>query len=219
MEVEALRQKGNDHMTAEQFEDALHCYTQGLELMQHNVASQALRFDLHSNRLQALIKLERFTGTGHTEALRYVLDHMYGYDPGPHKMAKIMYRCAIIFDHRRDGDRALYCIHQSSLYSPNNDEVNTFKKNIEGKHLQNLSDNGFITIVDANDVERFPTDCATCLSAFTGSCVQYPCKHVFHEHCFLGWVKKGHPDCPLCRISFIRGIADGGPVGRVQYDT
>ena len=201
---ETLKEEGNDHLRADRFELALECYSQALEQAQHG-ATEKIRFDLHSNRLQALIKLRRFSGSEHNAALRYVLDHMNGYDPGPWKMAKILYRCAIIFDYRGDPRRSMYCIHQSGLYAPHSEEVGAFRRKIEEQLLQSLSDDGFLQRGVAEEIKGSSTECATCLSELTGQYVQYPCNHVYHEECFVSWVETGSPNCPLCRRSFTTG--------------
>lgn len=47
------------------------------------------------------------------------------------------------------------------------------------------------------------TSCCICFEDFTNGIIvrETPCKHIFHNHCLMEWVKTkiAAPDCPYCR--------------------
>ncbi|XP_050373957.1 E3 ubiquitin-protein ligase RHA2A-like [Argentina anserina] len=48
-------------------------------------------------------------------------------------------------------------------------------------------------------------DCVVCLSTLRdGDCVRMlSCHHVFHKHCFDGWLNQMNFTCPICRSPFV----------------
>ena len=54
--------------------------------------------------------------------------------------------------------------------------------------------------------DRVPPECSVCLEDFVVGDVtrQMPCKHIFHPHCILPWLK-WHSCCPVCRFQMPAG--------------
>ena len=54
--------------------------------------------------------------------------------------------------------------------------------------------------------DRVPPECSVCLEDFVVGDVtrQMPCKHIFHPHCILPWLKS-HSCCPVCRFQMPAG--------------
>ena len=45
--------------------------------------------------------------------------------------------------------------------------------------------------------------CPICLQKYKGADMikEFPCKHIFHKHCILKWIKTSNK-CPLCKYDF-----------------
>ncbi len=98
---------------------------------------------------------------------------------------------------------------EPDYYGENEEEENEEAED-DGEEEYIRKRNKFILELDEfqyKHVKKYSTikedKCAICLQKYKGVDIikEFPCKHIFHKHCILKWIKTSNK-CPLCKYDF-----------------
>ena len=200
-------------MSSGHFENALQCYIKGLQLAPTDLGdmtdmkAKTLRFNLMSNRLDALIKLNRLDGNEHNEALQHIFRHHPRLSDT--QASKAFYQCAKFYVHQNDLAQAHWCLARCPSSTSDDDPVNILRTELKRMALQYLADCKVIQRGISKSLKILHSECAICLNDLSDNpsdiCDSYPCKHAFHEDCLLRLFRESNKKCPMCRCDLLDG--------------
>jgi tetratricopeptide (TPR) repeat protein len=151
LSAEKLKREGNDSLKAKNYTAAIAQYVSALQITKsHQVphtrttAWHELQFDILSNRLQAVLFNEDFTGQEHVEMIRMVTIGSISEAIDPQKQIKALYRCAKYFMHLGDIEKALSCLRLPVILYSSSEEVKDLKYKILGMGMGELRGLGVV---------------------------------------------------------------------------
>lgn len=92
----------------------------------------------------------------------------------------------------------------------NNGQVSIIRQDMNGRIIPEISEEmlnnlpeRLITKADFNKTVNHQKECVVCLSNFdeNDKVITLPCLHIFHTNCIKDWLRKGSPECPICKTT------------------
>ena len=146
-EIDLHKQEGNERFQKRTFDAALQSYDLGIQVIQdHGIPEcdwKQILFILHSNRLQCLIKLNRYEWSDYEHMLEMCRHQYFTAVVEPAFLAKALFRCAIFGRTFKDKIRAGISLEKCWTLDPQNKDVRRMMEELFGATAERANNLGY----------------------------------------------------------------------------
>ncbi|OAL42849.1 hypothetical protein IQ07DRAFT_606400 [Pyrenochaeta sp. DS3sAY3a] len=221
----ALKEEGDSLFDKKEYVSAIAKYEAAIRKLDDwragptTPAASQLHLDLWTSRLDAFNKSNGDSGQARTELLDYLCNHAddnWTRFFGTHKLCRAYFHLSRSFEMENNLEQASDMLQICLYFEPNDQNVQIAFERVQIPALKELVRLGIFKNGTAADLS---IDCIMCVHCQEDIhpedlCIQYRCKHGFHQNCAMRWMQlEGADDqraveeppktCPSCRAEVL----------------
>jgi len=102
-----------------------------------------------------------------------------------------------------ENDEVIPSSHQRNQFQPLNIISQLFNPSPGGLHPMQMMQQTSFSPLSSSVSTSTVKECVICLNNFEENekVVTLPCLHIFHSNCVKDWLRKGSPECPICKTT------------------